>query len=41
MMHVLYASLAQELKQDGPVDSTVFLEDMTWDKGNYTPNTQD
>lgn len=23
---------AQELKQDGPVDSTVYLEDMTWDK---------
>ncbi|XP_056244081.1 dnaJ homolog subfamily C member 24 isoform X1 [Seriola aureovittata] len=23
---------AQELKQDWPVDSTVYLEDMTWDK---------
>ncbi|KAM7396093.1 hypothetical protein PAMP_019162 [Pampus punctatissimus] len=23
---------AQEMKQDWPVDSTVFLEDMTWDK---------
>ncbi|XP_030282175.1 dnaJ homolog subfamily C member 24 isoform X2 [Sparus aurata] len=25
---------AQELKQDLPVDSTVYLEDMTWDQGN-------
>ncbi|XP_041650813.1 dnaJ homolog subfamily C member 24 [Cheilinus undulatus] len=24
---------AQELKQDWPVDSTVYLEDMTWDQG--------
>ncbi|XP_028305812.1 dnaJ homolog subfamily C member 24 isoform X2 [Gouania willdenowi] len=24
---------AQELKQDGPVDSVVYLEDMTWDQG--------
>ncbi|XP_028305811.1 dnaJ homolog subfamily C member 24 isoform X1 [Gouania willdenowi] len=23
----------QELKQDGPVDSVVYLEDMTWDQG--------
>lgn len=27
--------VARELKQDWPVDSTVFLEDMTWEQGNY------
>ena len=30
---------AQELKQDWPVDSAVYLEDMTWDQGNDTPCT--
>lgn len=33
---MIVTSAAWTLKQDWPIDSTVYVDDMTWDDGNDT-----